>query len=60
MKNKKREEKVFYSVEAILEEYTPERLKSERIKDISDPYKYGVLLAKADMKEVKKLIQINN
>lgn len=60
MKNKKREEKVFYCVEDILAEYMPERLKSEKAKSISDPYKYGVLLAKTDMKELKKLIQRND
>lgn len=59
MKNKKIEEKTFYCVEDILEEYTPERLISERAKSISDPYEYGVLLAKTDMKEMKKIIQGN-
>lgn len=60
MKNKKHEEKVFHCVEDILEEYMPERLIRERAESISDPYKYGVLLAKTDMKEMKKLTQGNN
>lgn len=51
--------KVFSSVEEVIKEYLPESFRKETMDNIIEPYALGVLLAKTDVKNVKKLVERN-